>query len=92
MATDNINDAKLYALRTVLGVTDGQTTQLEAAWLQSLGAVGESVNDLWLDYLTAVVGLPAGQLNDLQYKWLGDLGHTGSLPERFLAYWQSLIP
>ncbi len=94
MPYPNLNDAKLYALRAILGVTDGQTTQLERDVLILKGAVGEQVNDLWMDYLTRVAAMPqqAGHLNDMQYNWLGELGFYGNLNERWLQFWNNGWP
>lgn len=91
IVTVNLNDEKLKALRTYLGVAEGHITQLEKDYLVALGASGDTITDLWMDYLVNVSAYPQvrGHLNDMWYAWLGDLGFTGSLNDRWLQYWDT---
>ena len=83
-----IADAKHNKLSTLLAKS-GHTADLENEWLAGeTGATGTTAK-LWHQYLDDQLVVAAGQLNDRFYEWLGILGYSGSLNERWLAYWSA---
>jgi hypothetical protein len=87
----HVSDAKLEALRYLLGTFDGQIDNLEKEFLLMAGASGQSCNALWYDYVGRVAPsfVAKTHINDMYYKWLGNLGFTGSLDDRWEAYWNA---
>lgn len=90
----SVNDEKHRALLSALGggaYTGPQhIDDMELAYLQAqAGVTAQQINDAWMQYWDTQT-VPAGQYNDRAYAWLGTLLFTGSLNDRWLAYWASL--
>jgi len=89
----HLQDEKLRALKTVT-TNDGTVNDMEAEWLDGqivAPSVSMQVNDLWMQYWSEV-GVGAGAWNDRAWEWLVGKGHiTGTLSERWKAYWESVV-
>jgi len=80
------NDLKRQALLNQ-GIPAQAMSDMTLAWLKSLGATANTIPDAWWEYLTGQ-GY-SGSLGDMQYTWLGDLGFTGTISDRWHAFWAS---
>jgi len=88
----NLSDTKLAALRHALGVADGQVNDLEMEYLASLGFADGALNDRWLNLFRSELAVSGGQFNTLAAGWLESLGYMGQLNEKWLQYWNGLLP
>ena len=81
------NDDKLSALET-LTVSTGHVDDLEKAWLLATITVpvSDQMNDLWME-LFIQEGATATNWNNAADEWLAGLLYTGSLPDKWKAYW-----
>jgi len=89
----NRSDDKRSALLTALSVSVGHVNGLERDWLHSAGATSNQINAAWLEvFEIALTPNHSGNFNDDAYAYLGGLGHTGSLPDRWAAFWSGVLP
>lgn len=70
----HVNDLKHAALLTLMGETSGHITDLEGAWLATLGA--ESFEDLRIQLGFTSVSA-----------WLASFGHTGTINDQWYSFW-----
>lgn len=85
----HINDAKYNRLSTILA-KDGHIDDLELEWLQSFtGVTALDIEGAWHEFFNTL-SIAAGNFNDRAFAWLEGLGRTGSLSDRWYAYWHNL--
>ncbi len=92
----HVNDLRFAKLLTQLGggaYTGPQSiNDMELAWLKTqTGVTANQLNDAWHQFWDNITPtpIPAGVFNDRAFAWLGGLGYTGSLNDRWLAYWSA---
>lgn len=83
-----LNDAKVDFLLDQ-GITKANISDMELAWLQSLGATSNNINGAWLEYL-AGVGFTTGTLVDRKKAWLVSKSHNkGDINTSFKDFWEN---
>lgn len=88
-----LQDAKYAKMETALVLTGGEydIIQMEQDYIISLDATVTrgQVQDMWHEYWDNLGTVVAGSFNDRAFDWLGDLLYTGSLEDRWYAYWSA---
>jgi len=83
-------DNKNEALRAYHGVLEGDTNDMELAWLQAQPNVSAAnLVDAWDEFMDSL-SITTGEINDRWFEWLSGLGYLDeTLTDKFNEFWKN---